>query len=157
VRLFSRDNFPNNDVVSDFREITGFPKITLPVRRAYNPSFDDLTVLAIRALAARNDIEPGPLTIAMKRAGFQLPRSRDNLVVDDAIKAKIASYYATSNEKFLSTSGMTLAEAEYFRMDRIPERKTVNEAAIAAKTHEVVEQLVKIPKLEEYAHLRPVD
>ena len=155
TRLFARDNFPDGDMVADVRGVLGWPEVTLPVCKPANPTFDDLTVLAIQALAQKNSIDPKPLTIAMKRAGVNLPRSRDNLVLDVGLKAEIMAHYAKDNLTFLAASDMDPEEIECFGQDRLPDcRARVSPEAIAAKAREVVECLNATPTLSKYVGLQ---
>lgn len=153
TRVFALSAFPRGDVVVDFRNLLGWPEVSLPVRRAANPTFDDLTILALRALATANRIQVRPLVIAMKRAGVVLPRSRDNLVLDAEAQGKIAAHYAHDNEMFLHLSGLDERERSTFLSARIPAMMATPEGAVAAKMKEVVACLNSTPGLEEYVGL----
>ena len=144
VRIFSRDRFPDGDLVADFRQLLGWPAVQLLVKKAANPTFDDLTVLAVQRLAAENKVEPGPIMISMKKAGIALPRSGENLVLDAVLQAEISDHYAVSNACFLKNAGIGYAEAERLIVPKVARCSPFSEEDVVRHQKVVVENLKKV-------------
>ncbi|MDB2407698.1 hypothetical protein N9W17_04135 [Jannaschia sp.] len=107
VRVFDRALFEGGDIVTDFRALTGWPAVTPRKQGGANPTFDDLTAMAIREVAQRRGMEPTTLCVSMKKAGVDLPRARDNLVFSPDAVARIRDHYAEDNAAFAAAAGLS--------------------------------------------------
>lgn len=154
TRVFARDLFPEGDIVADFSRLTGFPKVALGNRKKANPTFDDLTALALRSLAFENGLDPKQLMIAMKKAGVELPRSPANLVLSDESMHVITAHYAGDNEQFLELSGMDAPMIERFRQSRIPPMEPIAEDEVVVQRRRVADAIRNTPGLDAYSGLR---
>lgn len=154
VRAFARDLFPNSDIISDFTEVTNIPRVTPRKKGQANPTFDDLTALALRALACTNDIDPKRLMVAMKKAGLELSRNPRNLVLSDDHRRQINSHYEKGNKAFLETSGMDEGMINRFLESRVPSIDSYSEHELQMQRKYLAEAITSSSELEAYSGIR---
>ncbi len=120
VRTFSRNLFPEGDVVADICGALAMPRVEMAARRAANPTYDDLTTLAVKDLAICSGIAPLTLMRSIKRAALPLPAGSGNLVMKDETYDRIVAHYALSNAEFMQAAELDAQSIAALGARRIP-------------------------------------
>lgn len=143
VRLFSRENFHKQDILEDLLFAANLPRVKLGKVKEANPTYDDLTALAIQEIARDRRISASKLCVSMKKSGLQIPGERKNHVMSDETADRIHLRYAEANREFLDAIKADDAMRTKFEFITPSNRTPPSENDVQAQKYLVMQRIAE--------------